>query len=410
MAALALLLAWAAPAAAQQVQAIAAIVNDQVISAFDVEQRVKLVIVSTRLRDTPENRKRVRGQVLRNLIDETLQLQEAQRAGIKVQGSEIQRAFATLEQQNKMPKGGLLRFLDQAGIARETLERQITAEIAWSRLIGRRIAPTITIGDEEIDEMLARVKSNADVELSRIAEIFLPVDSPNEEPEIEATAQRLVQQLRGGADFGAIARQFSRGASASDGGDVGWMQPGQLAPRLDEALAQMEPGQVSDPIRSTGGFYIVRLLDRRRPGAVDAMQVSLTLKQLLLPGPSAEADKDEAKRRASDLAGQIAGCDGMEAAARGIEGAQVVDLGQVRLGEMPERIRAAVADLQAGQVSTPLEAGPNLMLLAVCERDAPEVETPSRETVGEQLRRQRAALLAHRYLRDLRRAAVVELR
>jgi peptidyl-prolyl cis-trans isomerase SurA len=164
--ALALLLALAAPAAAQQVQAIAAIVNDQVISAFDVEQRTRLVIASTRLRDTPENRRRIRGQVLRNLIDETLQLQEAQRAGISVQGADVKRAFATLEQQNNMPPGGLVRFLEQAGIAQETLERQITSEIAWGRLIGRRISPTITIGDEEIDETLARLQSSRGTALS----------------------------------------------------------------------------------------------------------------------------------------------------------------------------------------------------------------------------------------------------
>lgn len=408
--ALALLVALAAPAAAQQVQAIAAIVNDQVISAFDVEQRIRLVIASTRLRDTPENRRRIRGQVLRNLIDETLQLQEAQRAGIKVQGVDVQRAFAGLEQQNKMPAGELVRFLNQAGIARETLERQVTAEIAWGRLIGRRISPTITIGDEEIDETLSRLESSRGTALSRVSEIFLPVDSPNEEPDVLATAQRLVQQLRGGADFGAIARQFSRGASASDGGDIGWLQPGQLAPRLDQALAEMQPGNVSEPIRATGGYYIVQLADRRRPGVADPMQVTLTLKQLILPGPTDDAAKAEARQRAAELGGQIAGCDGMASAARGIEGAQVVELGEVKLGEMPERIRAAVADLQAGQVSAPLEAGANLMLLAVCQRDAPDVQAPSRDTVAEQLRRQRAALLAHRYLRDLRRAAVVELR
>lgn len=211
----------ARPASAQQVQSIAAIVNDQVISGFDVEQRTKLVIVSSRLRDTPETRRRVRNQVLRNLIDEALQLQEAQRTGIRVSDQDVARAFATLEQQNRMPPGGLERFLASNGIARESLERQITTEISWARLIGRRINPTVTIGDDEIDETLARLQGNADAELSRVAEIFLPVDSPNEEAEVLAAASRLVQQLRGGANFGALARQFSRGATASSGGDIG---------------------------------------------------------------------------------------------------------------------------------------------------------------------------------------------
>lgn len=399
----------AVPALAQQVQAIAAIVNDQVISAFDVEQRISLVLTSTRLRDTPENRRRIRGQVLRNLIDESLQTQEAQRAGIKVAQADIDQALASLEQKNNMRPGGLLTFLNQAGIAKATLEHQIIAEISWGRLLGRRILPTVQIGEEEVDETLAKLKSSAGTELSRVAEIFLPVDSPNEEPEVQATAARLVQQVRGGADFAAIARQFSRGASATDGGDIGWVQPGQLAQRLDQALAPLSRGEVTEPVRSTGGFYILRLLDRRRPGAADPMSVTLTLKQLMLPAP-ADGDKQVAMQRAAELGSTISGCDGMAGAAQGIEGAQVVDLGKIKLGEMPDGIRRAVADLQPGQVSAPLQAGGAVMLLAVCERDAPEVQAPSRETVAEQLRRQRAALLAHRYLRDLRRAAVVELR
>ncbi|MEQ9640527.1 MAG: peptidylprolyl isomerase [Alphaproteobacteria bacterium] len=399
------------PAPAQQVQSIAAIVNDQVISGFDVEQRISLAIVSSRLRDTPETRRRIRGQVLRNLIDETLQLQEAQRTGIKVSDQEVERAFRSLEQQNRMPAGGLTQFLESNGIAKQTLERQVSTEIAWTRLIGRRIAPTVTIGDDEIDETLARLKGNADAELARVAEIFLPVDSPNEEPEVEATAARLVQQLRGGADFGAMARQFSRGATASGGGDIGWVQAGQLADRLDRALDGLQPGDITDPVRSTGGFYILGLVDRRKPGRTDPMQVTLALKQLLAKAPVEPEVKQAMLRTGAAIAADTQGCDALDAAAKRLaETAQVVDLGQIKLGEMPEAIRAAVADLEAGQLSQPLEIGGNVILLAVCDKEAPEVEAPSREKVAEQMHRQRATLLAHRYLRDLRRAAVVELR
>src|SRR5690606_10759368 len=127
------------------------------------------------------------------------------------------------------------------------------------------------IGDDEVDELLSRMEASQDRPLARVQEIFLPVDSPSEEAEVQATAERLVQQLRGGADFGAIARQFSRGTTAREGGDVGWVQEGQLAARLDQALAGLQPGDITDPIRGTGGIYILRLVDRRLPHAADPM-------------------------------------------------------------------------------------------------------------------------------------------
>src|SRR6185503_8993660 len=99
----------------------------------------------------------------------------------------------------------------------------------------------------------------------------LTVDNPESEPQVRATAQRLVQQIRGGAGFGTIARQFSETTASSGEGDLGWVQTGQLDPKIDEALAKMKPGEVSDPIRLVNGYHIIELRDRRLPREIAAM-------------------------------------------------------------------------------------------------------------------------------------------
>ncbi len=400
------------PAGAQQVQRIAAIVNDEVVSGFDVEQRIDMVIKSTRLRDTPETRRRLRQQVLRGLIDETLQLQAAQRNNISVSEQDLQRAYSVLERQNKLQAGRLIDFLRANGLSQDALARQLRAEIAWSKLVRRRLQPSVSIGEDEVNEVLSRLQANADLPETRLSEILLPVDSPEKEEETLRNALRLVQQLREGAPFDAVARQFSRGATANNGGEIGWVQPGQLAEELDRTVAGLSVGGVSEPIRAAGGYYIVKLHERRSIAGDDPLETKLSLKQIRVPlpggrtGPNAGAARDLTEQ----VMARAPGCDGLTNVATEFQIQQAGDLGTVKLRELPEEIRGAVAELPIGDFSKPIITNDAIMLLMVCKRDVPVVEPPDRQKIEQELMRRRLAMLAQRYLRDLRRDAVVELR
>ena len=174
----------AAPARGQDVQRIAAIVNDEIISRYDVQQRVDLIISTSRLGNLPDTRRRLRRQILRSLIDERLQLQAAKLHSIKVGNADLKRAFKFIEHQNKLPVGGLDRYLTDLGVPREALEAQLRAEISWTKLVRRRLSRNVQIGEEEIDEVLARLQANAGRFEFRISEISLPVDTPEQENEI----------------------------------------------------------------------------------------------------------------------------------------------------------------------------------------------------------------------------------
>ena len=402
----------AGTARAQDVQRIAAIVNDEVISRYDVEQRVGLVITTSRLADTPDMRRRLHHRVLRSLIDESLQLQAAKRHSIRIGKSDLAQAYRYLEQQNKLPAGGLEQYLAAKRISKPALETQLRAEITWSKLVNRRLGRNVQIGDEEIDEVLARLQANAGRSEQQISEIFLPVDTPEQEEEVRRASSDLLRQLREGAAFTTMARQFSRGATAAQGGAVGWVQPGQLTANLDQAIAKLKSGALSEPIRATGGYYIIQLHERRKIAAAAKASEKLQLKQIILAvaEPAGEAEFMAGEELARTVADSAKSCGEVAAVAKELVAATANDLGTIAMPDLPKNIAAAVKDLAIGRFSAPIRSKSGIMMLMVCKRQAIQGKGPNRESVSNNLARQRLAMLAHRYLRDLRRSAVVELR
>lgn len=397
---------------AQDVQRVAAIVNDEVISRYDVEQRIGLVIATSRLADTPKMRRRLRGRILRSLIDESLQLQAARRYSIRIGKSDMAQAYSYIEQQNNLPAGELEHYLAARRISKPALETQLRAEITWSKLVRRRLGRNVQIGDEEVDEVLARLEANAGRSEQQISEIFLPVDAPEQEEEVRRASVDLLHQLREGAAFTAMARQFSRGATAAQGGAIGWVQPGQLTADLDQAIAKLKFGALSEPIRGVGGYYIIQLHERRKIAATAKASMKLHLKQIILAvaKPAGEVDFKAGEEVARTVADSAKSCDDVAAVAKELPAATANDLGFIAMPDLPKNIVAAVKDLAIGRFSAPIRNKSGVMMLMVCDRQAIQGKGPNRESVSDNLARRRLTMLAQRYLRDLRRSAVVELR
>lgn len=404
----------AAPASAlsQAEQRIAAIVNDEVISLRDLRQRIRLVLFSSGIDDTADARRRVAGQVLRRLIDERLQLQEANKRNITVSEDDIGRGVSNIEKRNGMQPGSLPSVFRRNGVSYDSLHAQMRSEIAWSKLVGRRLAPRIDIGAEEVDEIFARLKAAEGERTYRLGEIFLSVNGPDEEPSIRETAERLVEQIRGGARFSALARQFSQSATAAVGGDLGWTPRSQLDPEIAAAADGLSPGEVAGPIRTVSGFRIVTLAGKRRIATPDPDMAELDLKQIFLPVPDGEDPAGMRTRfdAARSEANAIEGCEDLSAAARRLGAEAPRDLGKVRLTDLSAEVRRSVAGVAVGKAGQPVLTPGGIVLMVVCGRTLPKANLPSRETVMEQLRLQRLDLSVQRYLRDLRSAAIVDVR
>jgi peptidyl-prolyl cis-trans isomerase SurA len=400
------------PARAQQdLQRIAAIVNDEIISFFDLESRVRFMVASTGAPDNAETRKRFQQQVLKAMIDERLEKQEAAKNNIKVTEQEIKRALDDFERQASMPKGGLDDYLKRINVPRSVLVTQAESSIAWNKLILRKLRPRLEVGDEEIDEMLKRIEANRDQPEMHVAEIFLAVDAPDQEDEVLRNMERLIAEMQRGARFPALARQFSQNATAAAGGDLGWVQPGQLDEQIDEALKQMPVGAVSKPIRTVGGWHLVALIDKRRPGGAEP---TVVLRQGMMPVPP-RAPRETVQQLLDQMADAVKGvkdCNEFEAAVKTLPRGRANDLGKLQLRELPGPLQTIIDPMKPGQITQPLQADPGAaMMLMVCARDDGEAAPlPGRDIIRDRLLQQRMDVQSRRYMRDLRRAAFVDLR
>lgn len=404
------LTAFALPSQAQDSLRIAAVVNDDAISLLDVSMRIRMVIVSSGLQDTPEIRQRLMPQVLRGLIDEQLKLQEAERLNVTVPPEQINAQLNKLAQQNNMTLQQFETVLNRNGILLETVASQIKAELSWAQLVRRRLGPSAAVSEDEIDAALANIVENQGKPEYLVSEIFLAIDSPDQEQQIRLIAERLIEQIRRGADFEAVARQFSQSATAATGGDIGWVRPGQLDERLDSVLQEMNPGQISGPIRDTSGFHILMLRDQRRTAVPNDGTVSLKQVFIPLPADAPAGDVAEADALAASVVDRAKSCDDMNRLAQEVNPKGNTDLANVQIHDLPNVLRPIAIDLPLGQPSEPIRVETGIGIFMVCERTMAPSSLPSRAEIADRLMRERLDLLARGYLRDLRRAAVVDLR
>jgi peptidyl-prolyl cis-trans isomerase SurA len=405
------LLAAARPAAAQDSLTIVAVVNEDVISALDLAMRERMAILGSHLQDTPEIRAKLARQVLRSLIDEQLKIQEAKRVGVKVSDEDVDRQLTQIANDNKMTLDQFASALKQSGVLIDSLRDQIRAELGWIKTVQRRLRGNVQIGDEQIDEALAEMRDNASQPEFLVSEIFLSVDQPSQEADVRQTADRLVEQIRGGAGFAAIARQFSQASTAATGGDLGWVRIGQLDRAVDAVLPTMTKGLISDPIRTNGGFEILYLRDQRHGGGTGP-EGRVSLKQVFIPlSPKAtQAQRDKANQQAEAVVEQAKSCDDMTRMAHDIDPSANVDLANVAYGDLPAVLKPIALDQPLQTPSKPLQLATGVGVYMVCTRDITEGGLPSRDQIAQRLLRERLEVLARGYLRDLRRSAFIELR
>lgn len=390
-----------------------AIVNGTVITRTEVDHRLAIIKLASGGEIPAEELPRLRQQVLRNLVDEVLQIQAAEQADIKVTQREVDQYFAryALSQFGKSPED-LGAFLRASGSSPDTLKRQIHGEMAWSRLQRNRIEPFVNVSEDEVQAVIDRLNAAKGTQEFKVSEIFLSA-TPETAAETRNNAQRIAQQLRAGASFVAYARQFSEASTAALGGDLGWVRAAQLPEALAAAAQAMPVGSVSDPIAIPGGFSIIVVTDTRQVLTADPRDAVLSLKQITIPLPPG-GTRDQLEEKAQTLlrtAQSMGGCGGAEAAAVPI-GAEVITNDQVRVRDLPPALQQTLLGLGIGQATAPFgSSSDRVSILVLCGRDDPDpAGNVSFEQVYNQLAETRVNLRARRFLRDLRRDAVVDYR
>jgi peptidyl-prolyl cis-trans isomerase SurA len=388
-----------------------AIVNGFVITGTDIDQRVALVVSSSEAPIPDEEMLRLRVQVLRNLIDETLKIQAAAANDLEVKREQVEQTYLQLAGQNFSTDAKKMdEYLLSIGSSPASLKRQIEGEAAWDNLLRRNIMPFVNVSAEEVNDVLQRMNEAKGTDEYRLGEIYLSATTENR-AQVLANAQAIMQQLQQGGSFVAYARQFSEATTAVVGGDLGWVRLGQLPPPLAAAARTMQAGQLQGPIEIPGGFSIIYLINKRQVLMADPAEAILSLKQISISFPEG-ITQERAEARVEEFDNFIKGlrgCGDVDAGAAKI-GADVITNDQVKAANLPEQLRTILLNLQIGQATPPFGgAQEGVRVLMLCGRDDPaDAGAPTFAAVMDQIEQERVNKRAQRYLRDLRNDAYIE--
>jgi len=394
-----------------------AIVNGAVITGTDVDQRVALLITARELKLTPAEMAQYKLLITRQLIDETLQIQQAKTADVKIVPEEITKSYETVTRNFGKTTAEMRAYLRSVGSSDRSLKRQIEAELSWNRYLRRKV--DVNVGDEEVKAIIDKLKAAQGTTEYHVREIYLKADADRTQEVFNQGKQMMdsIQKREKGDDsFGYYASCCSDATTRSTGGDLDWLsevQLSQLPPTLVEAIKAMESQQLAGPIEVPGGFSIIYLVDTRKIGVADPLEAKLTLKQVSVRFPPG-ITQPQADVRVADFAKltqTIRGCGEVGKVASAL-GADVVDNDSVRIKDLPGPLRDIMAKLQVGEASPPFgSAKDGIRTLVLCGRDeALGGNLPGIEQMRTSMETSRVNLRANQLLRDLRRDAIIEYR
>jgi peptidyl-prolyl cis-trans isomerase SurA len=401
--------AASAPERPKLSESVAAIVNDEVISSYDLRQRMRLLVATSGVQPTAENLPQIQREALRNLVDEHLEMNEihdveAKQKDLKLEPTdkEINERIAEIASGAGIKPEQFLATLRSDDVDVQTLKDEIRAQLAWERYIGARFRDNVEIGDNQIRAAMERANAEASKPQYLVSEIFI------EAAAVEG-ARQLIAQMQQGAPFPSVARQFSNAPTAANGGDLGWVTADSLQqPELTKAIEEMRPGQLSQPIASADGVYILALRDKRAgvtDTVVDLKQAAISLQPGATPD---EVSKAEAKLVA--LRGKLDGCDSLETRAAKTPGVLAGDLGETDVKDLRPLFQQAIAHLKIGEASEPVRTDLGLHLIMVCERHAAGSRAITKAAIESRLEGEQYDMYGRRFLRDLRNSATIETR
>ncbi|ESQ84387.1 hypothetical protein AEAC466_08515 [Asticcacaulis sp. AC466] len=383
-------------------------VNNDMITSYDLKQRMLLLIVTSGVQVTQDNYAAFQQQALNSLIDERLQQQEMTHWKVKVSDKEVDSEIARMAAQSNLKPEQLLAELKRVGVEPATLRTQIAAESGWSQLVGGRYHSNAAVGSAQVDSLMDKVIADGQKPQYLVSEIFIDNVSAGSAANAAQGARQLHDQIAANvAPFQAVARQFSSAPSAANGGDAGWLVSGNIDPAIENVLKVMQPGQMSGVIVTKDGAYLY-LLRQKTDGNSD-MVFRIKQAAVSLPPNASASDVASAQTALTNFASRVRSCDAFdEQSEKASSNIQLVDLGDAQLSNLLPNYAAALRPLKDNQVTAPLRNNQNVNVLYVCGRQLAGDNALTRDQVETNLVNQRLSMLGRRYLRELRSTATIE--
>jgi peptidyl-prolyl cis-trans isomerase SurA len=396
-------------------EGVAAIVNDEIISSYDLRQRMRLLVATSGVQPNADSLPQIEREALRSLVDEHLEMQEVRsveqkQKDLKLEPTdkELEDAETDMARQSGLTRTQLLTTLKTDEVDPATLRDQLRAHLSWERYIAARFRDNVEIGDNQVRAAFDRASAEAAQPQYLLGEIFIDAAQAGGRDQAMTGARQLIEQIQQGAPFSAVAHQFSGLPTAANGGDAGWVTGAQVPPEVEAVLEQMRPGQLSEPVAASDGVYIVQLRDKRAGAQATVVDLKQAAIRLAPSASAAEISAAEAKLEA--LRARIHGCETLESQAAKIPNVVAGDLGETEVKDLRPSFQEAAGKLKIGEVSAPIRTDAGLHLIAVCERHASGARAITRASIEDRLRGEQYDMFARRFLRDLRNSATIETR
>jgi peptidyl-prolyl cis-trans isomerase SurA len=391
---------------------IAAVVNGQLITNTDVANRTRLLALSTGMQATPDVMTRMAPQITRQLIDQTLQLQEINKRNIVVPEADILAAVGHIEQGNNMQPGELRGKLQASGINFQTLVAQLRTEIGWQDVLHQVLGPSLKPTPGDIAAEKKSLKAQIGSTQYHLGEIFIPVTDPQDDQSARDFANTVIQQLRQGAPFPIVAAQFSQADSALQGGDIGFVSLNQLDPSVAAVVQTMPAGAISNPVRVPGGYYIVQMQGTHTEGT--DVSTTVSMRETFVPYPTPITNGQVGPAQAAVITKlvqdgrSVHSCPDMEALNKTYNSPRPADPGPVNLSQVtPPAFQAMLGSLPLGQVSAPLVAVDGVSIVIICSREANPVGLPSDDDIANAIINQRIQMESQQLLDNLRHRSII---
>lgn len=384
-------------------ESIAALVNDQAITTYDLKQRLRLMTLSSGGSIRPEELPQLQQQAIQDLVNERMKQKELEKFEVKISDREIVGELQQIAAQAGRTLPELEAILVGEGISIDSWKEQIRTGIGWQNLVQGRFRDRVKVNEREVDLTIETIRDEATKERFLVSELCIPVEDNSQVQAYYEAGLQLIEQMRRGVPFAAAAQNFSACTSASLGGDIGWVQAGELPKELDDAIRTVPVGSVTNPIPSEGALMILALRDKREPA--EPGEISFSLAYASAPISIGENNA----RLALEKLATAEVCN-----ARAIK----LDLGpnvgtalleNIKVSEIDPRFRRFIEDLNRGDLSSVIEADDYLHVVHICEKDE-GLGVPPRKAIEDRIFRRQLSLLGQRYLRDLERKSTVEMR
>jgi len=387
---------------AQETQAISVIVNDEVISRYDVNQRVRLILVTSGIPPTEENLKRIETQSVKALINERIQLQEASKLEVPESQEEIQLMLDRIARGNQTTSEGIIENITSQGVKVDTLISQIKSELLWNKIVRGRFGSYINISDDEINIVYNRTIESINKIQYDISEIFIGFEDEREEKESKELADKLVEQLKNGIAFEPVAQQFSQAPSSGQGGRIGWVSEGQLDQEIITGIENLLSSSISKPIKTVNGYYIIKVNGRSEEGGKNPMKNQYNLTSVTF----SKEDKDSA----NDFSENFVSCKRLESLLENYNEKEINVIGDRLLQELPTELHDELLKKDAGDTLSPRLSEETIDIILICDRKDDIGVQVNKNTIEDNIYSQKLGMMSRRHLRDLRRDAVIEYR